>query len=554
VNAAVLSACVAALGWGLLQFVWQAAVVGVVYAVARWLLPRGNPRYLAAVLALLALAVWPAVTVWHGLATGLSTVSLPDEVVTSVAQSVVGSPVVATSGWRVWVNAAVPWLVLAWALGVAVLGTRVFRQWRGLRAMLRAAEALPAWQARARRFADGLGLRRMVPVLASVRVVTPTLVGWLRPAVVLPLAVLARMPVAQIDLILAHELAHLKRLDHIANLFQVVLETLFFYHPVVHWISRDARNERELCCDAMALRVTRGQRRDFVAALANLEEFRAGRGELALAASGGVLVERAWFIAGTTAMARPRRYPRGQVCAALVAAAVVALGWTGWQHVAWQQQTAAMIATNDASVARVLWQDAMPLQWLPLPMQTKQPLLPVASAAAVAPAVELKPPVSAGVLDTPGLRLPALPLRLAPVTAALPLRASAVATADASATPHAVHTVRPVYPAAELLAGTQAQVVVEFSLDVHGVPHDVEVAGASAGPFVVAALQALQQWRFAPPAVSGRRYRQAFSFLLGAGAGNSPAAAHACLVTTGTHICRPVTDASAGVTLLKPLH
>jgi TonB family protein len=551
-NAAALSVCVAALGWGLLQFVWQAVVVGVVYAAARWLLPRGNPRYLAALLALLALAVWPIVTVWHGLATGLSAVGLPDEVVMGAAQSVANSPVMAISGWRVWVNAAVPWLVLAWALGVAVLGTRVFRQWRGLRAMLRAAEALPAWQARARRFAEGLGLRRMVPVLASVRVVTPTLVGWLRPAVVLPLAVLARMPAAQIDLILAHELAHLKRFDHIANLFQVVLETLFFYHPVVHWISCDARNERELCCDAMALRVTRGQRRDFVAALANLEEFRAGRGELALAASGGVLVERAWFIAGTTAMARPHRYPRGHVCVALAAVAVVALGWSWWQHVAWQQHTAAMIAANDASVARVLRQDAMPLQWLPLPMQARQSLLPVASAAVVASAVGLTPPVSAGVLDAPGLRLPTLPLRLAPVAAALPLHAP-VPAAGANATPHIVHTVRPVYPAAELLAGTQARIVVEFALDARGVPHDIEVVGASTGPFAVAALQALQQWRFAPSAVSGRRYRQAFSFLLGADADDSPAAARACVVTTGTHICRPVTDASAGITELGPL-
>jgi TonB family protein len=212
-----------------------------------------------------------------------------------------------------------------------------------------------------------------------------------------------------------------------------------------------------------------------------------------------------------------------------------------------------MIAANDASVLRVLRQDAMPLQWMPPPMQARQPLLPVASAAMVAPAVELKPPVSTGVLDAPGLRLPpTLPLRLAPVAAALPLHAP-VPAAGANATPHIVHTVRPVYPAAELLAGTQARIVVEFALDARGVPHDIEVVGASTGPFAVAALQALQQWRFAPSAVSGRRYRQAFSFLLGADADDSPAAARACVVTTGTHICRPVTDASAGITELGPL-
>ncbi|TAN08640.1 MAG: TonB family protein [Rhodanobacteraceae bacterium] len=550
--ASLVSIVIAALGWALLQFVWQAGVVGLVYAAARWLLPRGNPRYLAALLALAVLVIWPAVTVWRELAAGLSAVDLP-AVAALGSAGAAGAPAPALPGWHRALAAAVPWLVLVWALGVAVLGTRVFRQWRGLRALLRAAEALPAWQARARRFADALGLRRMVPVLASVRVVTPTLVGWVRPAVVLPLALLARMPAAQIDLILAHELAHLKRLDHLANLFQVVVETLFFYHPAVHWISRDARNERELCCDALALRVTRGRRRDFVAALANLEAFRAGDTALALAASGGVLAERAWFIAG--ALPAPRRHSRGNLLIAVAAVALVGLAWTTWQRASQRAGTLALVAASDRTLLQATEQRTarMPLQWADA--AAGAPSLSPVPPAVLAPATPTPvPPRSLRLLDPPSLRLPVAPLRSAPVMAIPPsARVLAPAAATATAPPRAVHTVRPVYPAAELWAGTQARVVVEFALDARGVPRHLEVLGAGAGPFAVAALQALQQWRFAAPTAGGRRYRQAFSFVLGADAAASPAAAQPCVVTTGTHICRPVTAAGAGVTAFKRL-
>ncbi|HEX7370905.1 MAG TPA: TonB family protein [Rhodanobacteraceae bacterium] len=535
-------AMVSALGWSLLHFVWQAAVVGMAYALARSLLPRGNPRYVAAMLALVAMAVWPVVTLWRELVVATSVVVLPDVVVAS-STTAASTFAAASSDWRAWLSAAVPWLVLAWMLGVGVLGVRVFRQWRGLRAMLRAAEALPVWQARARDFAERLGLRRVVPVLASVRVATPTLVGWVRPAVVLPVAVLSSMPAAQIDLVLAHELAHLKRFDHLANLFQVVLETLFFYHPVVHWISREARNERELCCDALALQATGGARRDFVAALASLEVLRAGHTELALAASGGVLVERAWFIAGA-APQRSRRLLRGNAVLMLVLGALVAFAWIKWRDHASQQRTAALVAANDASVwqhvQRGFLHSPMSLAWTA--MATNHPrLAPVAYAAVVAPDTG----TSLTQVLIPSINKPSLTLREAAPRLA-PLAQIVVAPSARSIVangPRALHTVRPVYPSAALLNGVQGQAVVEFSLDAQGVPQDLEIIGAGAGPFDAAALQALAQWRFAPPTTSGRRYRQAFTFQLGAVSTHDAATARACLVMTGTHICRPINGA-----------
>ena len=545
-----LSVGVSALGWCLLHFVWQAAAIGVAYASSRAVLPRGNPRYLAAMVALIAMAACPIVTGVHeiSLATAPEFAGVPVMAVFAAAsQSAATTPT-----WQSLLAALLPWLVLAWAAGAGVLGARVYRQWRGLRRMLAAAEQLPEWQLRARQFADRLGVRRIVPVLASVRVVTPTLVGWAKPAVVLPLAVLSRMPPAQIDLVLAHELAHLKRFDHFANLFQVVLETLFFYHPLVHWISREARNERELCCDTLALQVTGGERRDFVAALANLEEFRTGHVELALAASGGALAERAWFIVGA-APARPQRHSRSHAVLMLAAFALAAVGGMWWRDTAWQQRTAALLAATDASTLRAVIHSLQPPVPLPVNDALRKPLLsPVRYAAVAEPADVLTPasvPVRITLVGSPVFHLRDTALRLAPVA---PVATASPATEQLPGAPRVLHSVSPIYPSQALLSGLQGKVVVGFSLDAAGVPRDLEIVGKGAGQFDAAALQALADWRFAPPAAPGSRYRQAFTFQLGAQATSNAVAAGACLVTTGTHICRHVIDADAGVRTSRP--
>ena len=542
---------VSVVGWCLLHFVWQAAAIGLAYALVRPVLPRGNPRYLVAMLALVAMAACPVATGLREVSLASAPVELAGAAVAAVpAADAIARSATTTPGWQLLLEASLPWLVLAWAAGAGVLGLRVYRQWRGLRRMLAAAEKLPEWQSRARQFAERLGLRRMVPVLASVRVVTPTLVGWIRPAVVLPLAVLARMPPAQIDLVLAHELAHLKRFDHIANLFQVVLETLLFYHPAVHWISREARNERELCCDALALRVTGGERREFVAALAGLEEFRAGHVGLVLAASGGVLVERAWFIAGAVPQRRP--LPLRGVAVAAAVALLLGLGWTGWREFAWQQRTEALAAANNTSVLRWVRQDAThPLALLALPaMLSGLHLRPVAPATiSVSPAFETvaAPMVRVAPVAHPVLRLVDVAPRFAPITMPVVELASAP-----TATPRALRTVRPVYPDQALIAGVQGQVVVEFTLSASGVPQNLVVVDSSADQLDASALRALGEWRFAAPAMAGRRYRQVFTFQLGADAGIDAAAARPCVVTTGTHKCRHVIDADTEVRVSRP--
>src|SRR5690242_8003756 len=375
------------LGWALLYFVWQAALVGAVYALLRRCLPHGQARYLLGMLALLVLALCPMLTAWRmagamfaGGGTGIGPVAAVFG--SAAAQAGAATP----TSWQVLLSWALPWLVLAWSCGVAFLSLRVWRHWTRLRALVRAAHVLPGWQERLGGLARRFGVQRGVRVLASARVATPTLIGWIRPVILLPLAVSSGFPAEQVELILAHELAHLRRFDHFANLFQVALETLLFYHPVVHWISRDVRNERELCCDALALRVTGGDRREFATALVELEEFREQHGGLTLAASGGVLLERIGQITRPNRDAAIARQPGkfvGALSAVLLAALLLSLLWR-------QVELQRTLSDSAAEVRGLLASQLLPAS-IRMPVQTIANLVPRHMDALPVMAVPAKP-------------------------------------------------------------------------------------------------------------------------------------------------------------------
>jgi TonB family protein len=180
-------------------------------------------------------------------------------------------------------------VLLAWLGGVIVFGLRAAG---GLSlVMSRLSIKTPAPErvrAAAQRIAHEIGLRKLVPVFTSARVSVPIVFGALKPMIVLPCSALTGLSQAQLESILAHELAHIVRHDFLVNCFQSAVEVALFYHPAVWWLSRRIRQERELCCDEMAA-ATCGDRVLYSRALIALEE---GRQELVPAANGGNLRRR----------------------------------------------------------------------------------------------------------------------------------------------------------------------------------------------------------------------------------------------------------------------
>ena len=184
-------------------------------------------------------------------------------------------------------------VLLVWLSGVAILTLRLLAGWLWVQ-RLRSRGTAPApatWQKITARLSKRLHIARPIRLLESAMVEVPTVIGWLRPVVLMPASALSGMGPPQLEAILAHELAHIRRHDYLVNLLQTLVETLLFYHPAVWWLSGRIRIERENCCDDLAVSLC-GDPYAYAKALADLEELRADSSRLVLAATGGLLIDR----------------------------------------------------------------------------------------------------------------------------------------------------------------------------------------------------------------------------------------------------------------------
>jgi len=200
-----------------------------------------------------------------------------------------------------WLRRYRPWIAMTWLLGVSLLALRLAVGLCVAEQIRRRGLALTAESVQevVLRLAGQLGIRRPVRVFESSLAAAPTLVGWLSPVILLPASALCGLTPVQLRAILAHELAHVRRHDYLVNLLQTVVETLLFYHPAVWWVSRSIRQEREHCCDDMAVELC-GDRIVYARALASLEERRAASWALSVGANGGTLAARIRRIVGQT--------------------------------------------------------------------------------------------------------------------------------------------------------------------------------------------------------------------------------------------------------------
>lgn len=312
------------LGWTLAHSAWQLAAVALAYAAADALMRRASSqaRYCAACLALFAMLALPVGTLLALNSSGASgsTSARPgatdysphapaDGTASGAATSVKSHARPgeardegdANASLRLWADgrfvSLLPWVALAWMACVMFLLARLAGGWLLNRKVRRSAEAAAQLHAYGRalaRLGARLGVRRAVRLCRSALVEVPTVVGWLRPVILVPACALAGLSAAQLEAIIAHELAHVRRHDYLANILQSFVETLLFYHPAVWYVSRRVRAEREHACDDLAVAAT-GDVLVYARALAELEQLRQQPSQvprLALAADGGSLVRR----------------------------------------------------------------------------------------------------------------------------------------------------------------------------------------------------------------------------------------------------------------------
>jgi TonB family protein len=297
---------VATLGWTLMHFLWQGAVAGVLFGVS--LAAAGNAsaqtRYRLAFTFLLLLAALPVATfIW--LSPNSAASALSAETIDQAAPLLTVTLAAPALDWQTFIQPWLPLAVLIWAVGVAFMTGRLLIEWRNVRLLTRldVSPLTSAWEHRVRRLIGSLGVRTAVRALQSSRVHVPMVVGWLRPVILVPVSAMSGLTTWQLELILMHELAHVRRYDHLVNLLQVVIETLLFYHPVVRWVSRVMREEREHCCDDLVVSRS-GDALAYARALTELAGVQTLSLQTSVASDGGQLLARIRRLVGV------RRPPR----------------------------------------------------------------------------------------------------------------------------------------------------------------------------------------------------------------------------------------------------
>ncbi len=262
-----------ALAESLLHFLWQGTLLGVLaFILLRRAGAHAGAKYALGIGTLAAMFLAPIVTTLWILTGSGSTGSVP---------TMASAPTTAAS------SLPVAWVLGIWACGVVVCGVRLAGGWVVARRLTTRAVKPVAHeiQVMATRVAARLAVTTPFRVLESTIAASPMMIGWLKPVVLLPTATLAGLSPAQLEALLAHEFAHIRRHDYLVNLLQSAIETLLFYHPAVWLVSRSVRESREQCCDDLTVSVC--DRLTYVSALSSVAALRSA--SPALAAGGGSL-------------------------------------------------------------------------------------------------------------------------------------------------------------------------------------------------------------------------------------------------------------------------
>jgi beta-lactamase regulating signal transducer with metallopeptidase domain len=297
------------MGMSLLHFLWQGLAIAAAAFVAMSMVRRASAKYVVAVTMLAVMVAAPVLTF---------VVLMRQE---ESARAMVKVANAADSPSAEIMAAAAPanqildlkfadtrnpssiyllWFVEVWFVGVVLLSLRPAAGFF-LIERLRIRKGTPvvgALRDRCLELQQQLGLNRVLRYCESLQLEAPAVVGWFRPVILLPVSALTGLSAQQLEAVIAHELAHVKRLDAFVNLFQIAAETLLFYHPAVWWVSKRIRAERENCCDDVAISIC-GNAVEYARALATMAEWQTAPA-LAMAANRSPLAERVARLLGLT--------------------------------------------------------------------------------------------------------------------------------------------------------------------------------------------------------------------------------------------------------------
>jgi bla regulator protein BlaR1 len=194
-----------------------------------------------------------------------------------------------------YVNAHHNTIVLLWFVVICIKAVQMAAGLQTVYRLKRSGTqpAASLWPQRMQQMAQRLDIERKIDLLESALAKVPMVIGHFKPVILMPIGLLSALSTAEVEAILMHELAHIRRRDYLVNLLQSLVEVIFFFNPAVLWVSQLIKTERENCCDDIALAQT-VNKHSYIQALVSCEEYQQGRATYTVAFSGqkGSLISR----------------------------------------------------------------------------------------------------------------------------------------------------------------------------------------------------------------------------------------------------------------------
>ncbi len=244
----------------LLHFMWQGLLVAAVLKSALLIFNNHKPqlRYALSTLAMSANLLLPIIT----FVIIYQTESSPTNI---IANSLVLSEFIqelkqpdaffSYNELSALLPSLLPYIAIFWLATITLLAGKLLLEIYNVNNLPHQNAVAPSQklQARFNELAKQIQLTITPRLLISLKVEVPMAIGWLKPVVLLPASMVSGLSTPQLEMLLLHELAHIRRHDYLVNFFQTLVEILLFFHPAVHWVSKQMRNEREYCSDDIAV-------------------------------------------------------------------------------------------------------------------------------------------------------------------------------------------------------------------------------------------------------------------------------------------------------------
>ncbi|OUR60778.1 hypothetical protein A9Q74_12325 [Colwellia sp. 39_35_sub15_T18] len=292
----------------LLHFLWQGLLVATVLKSALLIVSNKNPqlRYLLSALAMLANLLLPLIT--------FSMIYRSELVFTSASVLSFTNFIHESKQPNVFFNyqelsellpSILPYIALLWLAAVILLASKLLLEIYNVNKLPQHGSVEPSTQllTRFNELAEQINLTITPKLLISLKVDVPMAIGWLKPVVLIPATMISGLNSAQLEMLILHELAHIRRHDYLVNFLQTFVEILLFFHPAVLWVSKQMRNEREYCSDDIAVQhcgdaVAYAHTLADTASLCSKAHHHHTIPSMAMAASGGDLKQRVIRLVG----------------------------------------------------------------------------------------------------------------------------------------------------------------------------------------------------------------------------------------------------------------